>query len=81
MDKNTIEDLRNYIERVERLNNEKQTISDDIKDVYSEAKSRGYDVPTIKQIIKLRKKSNDQISKEEHLLDTYKLALGMISGE
>lgn len=74
------EELLLFIERIERLEEDKKGIADDIKDVKSEAKSRGFDVPTINAIIKLRKKSPEQRREEEALLDTYKAALGMLDG-
>lgn len=69
--------LRLYIERIERLEEEKKGISDDIKDVYSEAKSVGYDSKIMKQIVKLRKMKPDDRRNFEGLLDTYKSALGL----
>jgi len=71
------EQLRLLIERVERLEEEKKGVSDDIKDVYGEAKAVGYDTKIMKQIVKLRKKSRDARMEEEALLDTYKSALGI----
>jgi uncharacterized protein (UPF0335 family) len=71
------EQLRLLIERVERLEEEKKGISDDIKDVYAEAKAVGYDSKIMKQIVKLRKKTRDARMEEEALLDTYKTALGI----
>lgn len=71
------EQLRLLIERVERLEEEKKGISDDIKDVYGEAKAVGFDTKIMKQIVKLRKKSRDARMEEEALLDTYKTALGI----
>jgi uncharacterized protein (UPF0335 family) len=69
--------LRLLIERVERLEEEKKGISDDIKDVYSEAKSQGYDSKIMKQIVRLRKMSNDDRQEMEAILDLYKSALGL----
>lgn len=71
------EQLRLLIERVERLEEEKKGISDDIKDVYAEAKSTGFDTKTMKKIVRLRKISRDARMEEEALLDTYKTALGI----
>jgi uncharacterized protein (UPF0335 family) len=71
------EQLRLLIERVERLEEEKRGISDDIKDVYGEAKAVGYDTKIMKQIVKLRKKTRDARMEEEALLETYKSALGI----
>ena len=66
--------LRAFIERVERLAEEKQTIADDIKEVFAEAKGTGFD--TIKAIIRLRKKDPAERQEEEAILDLYKSALG-----
>jgi uncharacterized protein (UPF0335 family) len=70
--------LQSYIQRIEKLEEEKKDISDGIKDVYSEARSFGYDTKVMKEIIKLRKKQPQEIEEEEYLLDTYKRALGML---
>ena len=69
--------LRLFIERIERLADEKQGLADDIKDVYSELKSQGYNAPIVRQIIKLRKMAKDDRDEMEALLDTYKDALGL----
>lgn len=69
--------LRLLVERVERLEEEKQGISDDIRDVYAEAKAVGYDVKTMRQIVRLRKMKPDDLREMEMLLDTYKAALGL----
>ena len=71
------EQLRQYIERVERLEEEKKGIADDIKDVYGEAKSMGFDAKIMRQIVRLRKKTRDARMEEEALLETYKAALGI----
>ena len=71
--------LRAFVERIERLEEEKKTIADDIKDVYGEAKSMGFDTKILKKVIALRKK-DDQERMEELILDTYLQALGMIEG-
>jgi uncharacterized protein (UPF0335 family) len=69
--------LKSYIERIERLEEDKGGIASDIKDVFSEAKSNGFDVKTMRSVIRLRKmKSNDR-SEAEYMLDLYKRALGM----
>lgn len=70
-------ELRQFIERIERLEEEKQTIADDIKDVFGEAKGRGYDTKAMKTIIRLRKKDRDERMEEEAILQTYMNALGM----
>jgi len=72
------EHLKQFIERVERLESEKTTIVVDIKEVFAEAKGTGFDIPTMKQILKLRKKEQADLEEEEYLLDTYKRALGML---
>ena len=69
--------LRLLIERIERLEEEKKGIADDIRDVYAEAKAVGYDVKIMRQIIRLRKMKPDERSEQETILDTYKAALGM----
>jgi len=71
------EHLKQFIERIERLEEEKKTIADDIKEVFAEAKGTGFDAPTMKEILKLRKKDQADLEEEEYLLDTYKRALGM----
>ena len=69
--------LRSIIERVERLEEERKALAGDIKDVFSEAKSAGFDVKTIKQILKIRKMEPAQVEEQETLLDIYRRALGM----
>jgi uncharacterized protein (UPF0335 family) len=69
--------LRLLIERIERLEEGKKGIGDDIKDVYSEAKSVGYDTKTIRQIVRLRKMERHHREEAEALLETYKAALGL----
>lgn len=73
----TAEQLRLFIERIERLEEEKKGIADDIKDVYSEAKSQGYDAKIMAQIVRLRKMSQHDRQEMEAILDTYKAALGL----
>jgi uncharacterized protein (UPF0335 family) len=70
--------LRLLIERIERLEEEKKGIADDIKDVYGEAKSTGFDVKTIRQIVRLRKMEKHHRDEAEMLLETYKQALGLV---
>ncbi|MEE9356575.1 MAG: DUF2312 domain-containing protein [Methylococcaceae bacterium] len=72
------DDLRAFIERVERLVGEKKDIAEDIKAVFAEAKGGGFDVKTMKEIIKLRNKQSHEREEQEYLLDTYKRALGMV---
>lgn len=71
------DELRLLIERVERLEEEKKSISDDIKDVYGEAKSRGYDTKIMKQIVRLRKMEKHARDEADAILDTYRAALGI----
>ncbi len=71
--------LRAFIERIERLEEEKKTIADDVKDVYGEAKAMGFIPAMIKKIVALRKKDEQQRMEEEAILDTYLHALGMLS--
>ena len=72
------EQLRLFIERIETLEEEKKGISDDIKDVYAEAKGTGFDTKTMKAIVRLRKMENAARQEAEALLDTYKTALGLV---
>ncbi|WP_338467372.1 DUF2312 domain-containing protein [Novosphingobium sp. ZN18A2] len=69
--------LRLLIERIERLEEEKKGIGEDIKDVYAEAKAVGYDVKIMRQIVRLRKMKPDDRREMEAILDTYKNALGI----
>lgn len=69
--------LRLLVERIERLNEEKQGITDDIRDVYLEAKAVGYDPKIMRKVVALRKMKPDDRSEQDILLDTYKAALGM----
>ena len=71
------ERLRLLIERIERLEEEKKGISDDIRDVYSEAKAVGYDPKIIREVVKLRKMRPDDRREMETILDIYKAALGI----
>lgn len=72
--------LRQFVERAERVKEEIKAAQDDLKDVFAEAKSQGFDVATIKTIIKLRAMKPDARREAEALLDTYKAALGMLDG-
>ncbi|GLQ16307.1 DUF2312 domain-containing protein [Maritalea porphyrae] len=72
------EQLRAFIERIERLEEEKKSIADDIRDVYAEAKGNGYDVKVMREVIKLRKQEAHERQEHEAVLDLYKHALGMI---
>jgi uncharacterized protein (UPF0335 family) len=71
------DELRLLIERIERLEEEKKAIADDVKDVYAEAKARGYDTKTMRAIVRLRKMEAHARQEAEALLDTYKAALGL----
>jgi len=71
------EQLRLFIERIERLEEEKKGMADDIRDVYNEAKGQGYDTKTMRTIIRLRKMEKHARDEAEALLDTYKAALGL----
>ena len=69
--------LRSFIERIERLEGEKKTIFDDIKEVYSELKGNGFDSKAVREIIRLRKKEDHERQEEEAMGELYKNALGM----
>ncbi len=70
--------LKAIVERIERLEEEKKTISDDIRDVYAEAKGNGYDVKALRTIIRLRKQDANERAEQETILETYMQALGML---
>ena len=72
------ERLKSFIERVERLEEEKRALAEDIKEVYAEAKGVGFDVKIMRQIVRIRKMDQDELDEQETLLDVYKRALGMI---
>ncbi len=69
--------LRAFVERIERLEEEKKVISDDIKDVYAEAKGNGFDVKIMRQVVRLRKQNASERAEQEAVLDLYLHALGM----
>jgi len=71
--------LKAFIERVERLEEEKKTIADDIRDVYAEAKGTGFDVKALRTIVRMRKQDIDERKEHEAILETYLHALGMLS--
>lgn len=71
------DELRQFIERFERLDAEKKDIADQQKEVMAEAKGRGYDTKVMRKVIALRKREPDDIAEEEAVLDMYKSALGM----
>jgi uncharacterized protein (UPF0335 family) len=71
--------LRAFIERIERLEEEKKALADDVKDVYAEAKGNGFDVKIMRRIVAIRKQDADKRREEEEILDLYMAALGMLS--
>jgi uncharacterized protein (UPF0335 family) len=71
--------LRAFLERIERLEEEKKGLADDVKDIYAEAKGVGFDVTTMRRIIKLRKMEPEKIREQDELLELYKSAIGMAS--
>ena len=71
--------LRSIVERIERLEEEKKAIADDIKDVYGEAKANGFDAKVLRKVVSLRKQDADERAEHEMVLDTYLHALGMIA--
>ena len=70
--------LRSFIERIERLEDEKRALSEDIREVYSEAKGAGFDVKVMRQIVRIRKLDQNERDEQEALLETYMAALGML---
>lgn len=82
--KNTVESggiaadrLRSLVDRIERLNEERKALAADIKDIYAEAKSAGFDVKVLRQLIRIRKQEAAEVEEQETLLDVYRRALGM----
>ncbi len=73
----TAGELRQFIERIERLEAEKKDIADQVKEVKAEARGRGYDVRVLTKLISIRKRDKDDIAEEEAVLEMYKEALGM----
>ena len=71
--------LKAFVERIERLEEEKKTIADDIRDVYAEAKGNGFDVKALRTIVRLRKQDADERREQETILETYMNALGMLN--
>jgi len=71
------EHLRKFVEKIEHFENEKKNISDEIKEIYNEAKSAGFDVKILKHVIKLRKMDPAKLEEQEHILDLYRNALGV----
>ena len=73
-----VERLKSFIERIERLEEEKRGLSGDIKEVYAEARGSGFEPKIMRQVVKLRRMDKADVDEEESLLDLYKRALGMI---
>lgn len=73
----TADELRQFVERIERLEAEKKDIAEQIREVFAESKSRGYDVKALRSIIALRKRDKDDIAEQEAVIEMYKEALGM----
>jgi uncharacterized protein (UPF0335 family) len=71
--------LKAFVERIERLEEEKKTISDDIRDVYAESKSNGFDVKALRAVIRLRKQEPTERNEQQLILETYMNALGMLA--
>jgi uncharacterized protein (UPF0335 family) len=69
--------LRSLVERIERLDEERAALGNDIRDIYAEAKSAGFDVKVLRQLIRIRKQEPAEIEEQESLLDVYRHALGM----
>lgn len=72
-----VERLRSIVDRIERLTEERAALSSDIKDIYTEAKSAGFDVKVLRQLIRLRKQEPAEVEEQESILDVYRRALGM----
>lgn len=73
--------LRSFIERIERLEAEKKTVTTDISEVFAEAKGNGFDTKAMREVLKIRKQDPQELEAQEHILDTYKMALGMLPEE
>jgi uncharacterized protein (UPF0335 family) len=69
--------LRSIVERIERLEEERKALGSDIKDIYAEAKSAGFDIKVLRQLIRIRKQEPAEIEEQETLLDVYRRAIGM----
>jgi uncharacterized protein (UPF0335 family) len=70
--------LKAFVERIERLEEEKKATSDDIRDVYAEAKGNGFDIKALRSIVRLRKLDSDERREQQEVLETYMHALGMV---
>lgn len=77
----TRDQLRAFIERIEHLEEEKAALTADIRDVYAEAKAMGYDVKTLRTVVRLRKQDASERQEQEAILATYMVALGMVTEE
>jgi uncharacterized protein (UPF0335 family) len=73
----TADELRQFIERIERLDAEKKDIADQQKEVMAEAKGRGYDIKVLRKLVSLRRRDEGEVAEEEAILELYKEALGM----
>jgi uncharacterized protein (UPF0335 family) len=73
--------LKSFIERIERLEEEKKALANDIKEVYAEAKGTGFDTKIMRQLIRLRKMDKDDLDEQETLIDIYMRAIGMLPPE
>jgi len=73
--------LKSFVERIERLEEERRALSNDIKEVYAEAKGNGFDTKIMRQVIRLRRMDKDDLDEQDALIDVYKRALGMLPGE
>jgi uncharacterized protein (UPF0335 family) len=71
------ERLRSIVDRIERLEEERKALGSDIKDIYAEAKSAGFDIKVLRQLIRIRKQEPAEIEEQETLLDVYRRAIGM----
>jgi uncharacterized protein (UPF0335 family) len=73
--------LKSFVERIERLEEEKKALANDIKEVYAEAKGNGFDVKIMRHVIRLRRIDKDDLDEQDALIDVYKRALGMLPSE
>jgi uncharacterized protein (UPF0335 family) len=71
--------LKAFVERIERLEEEKKALADDIRDVYAEAKGNGFDVKALRTVVRMRKQDTDERKEQEAILETYLHALGMLN--
>jgi uncharacterized protein (UPF0335 family) len=73
--------LKSFVERIERLEEEKKALANDIKEVYAEARGNGFDVKIMRHVIRLRRLDKDDLDEQDALIDVYKRALGMLPSE